>query len=110
LLSVFFFHSSAVPPHLHSFPTRRSSDLTYYLASPIFVTALSGVVLGEHVGWRRWTAILIGFCGVLIALRPSTQTVSWPAMIALGDRKSTRLNSSHVAISYAVFCLKKKKQ
>ena len=49
--------------------------ITYYL-------------LGERVGWRRWTAILIGFCGVLIALRPSTQTVSWPAMIALGGSLS----------------------
>ena len=45
-------------------------------------------MLGEHVGWRRWTAILIGFCGVLIALRPSAQTVSWPAMIALGGSLS----------------------
>ena len=59
-----------------------SSPIT--CASPIFVTALSGIVLGEHVGWRRWTAILVGFCGVLIAMRPSAQTVSWPAMIALG--------------------------
>src|SRR3954463_5840600 len=58
--------------------------ITYYLAGPIFVTALSGIVLGEQVGWRRWTAILVGFCGVLIAMRPSAQTVSWPAMIALG--------------------------
>ena len=62
--------------------------ITDYLASPIFVTALSGIVLGERVGWRRWTAIVIGFCGVLIALRPSTQTVSWPAMIALGGSLS----------------------
>jgi len=62
--------------------------ITYYLAAPIFVTALSPLVLGEHIGWRRWTAILIGFCGVLIALRPSTQTVSWPAMIALGGSLS----------------------
>ena len=29
--------------------------ITYYLAGPIFVTALSGLVLGEHIGWRRWT-------------------------------------------------------
>jgi drug/metabolite transporter (DMT)-like permease len=65
--------------------------ITYYLASPIFVTALSGIVLGEHVGWRRWTAILIGFCGVLIALRPSSQTVSWPALIALGGSLSFAL-------------------
>jgi drug/metabolite transporter (DMT)-like permease len=62
--------------------------ITYYLACPIFVTALSGIVLGERIGWRRWTAILIGFCGVLIALRPSAQTVSWPAMIALGGSTS----------------------
>lgn len=62
--------------------------ITYYLASPIFVTALSPLVLREHVGWRRWSAVLIGFCGVLIALRPSSQTVSWPAMIALGGSLS----------------------
>jgi drug/metabolite transporter (DMT)-like permease len=61
---------------------------TYYLACPIFVTALSAVVLRERVGWRRWSAILIGFGGVLVALRPSTQTVSWPAMIALGGSLS----------------------
>jgi drug/metabolite transporter (DMT)-like permease len=57
--------------------------VTYYLATPIFVTALSAVVLREEVGWRRWSAILIGFCGVLIALKPSAQSVTWPAMIAL---------------------------
>src|SRR3979490_2669370 len=62
--------------------------VTYYLACPIFVTALSAMVLRERVGWRRWSAILIGFCGVLIALRPSAQTVSWPAMIALGGSQS----------------------
>ncbi|MFO1110414.1 MAG: DMT family transporter [Bradyrhizobium sp.] len=57
--------------------------ITYYLASPIFVTALSGLVLHEKIGWRRWSAVMIGFIGVLIALRPSAQTVSWPALIAL---------------------------
>jgi drug/metabolite transporter (DMT)-like permease len=58
--------------------------ITYYLACPIFVTALSAVILREHVGWRRWSAVVAGFCGVLIALQPSAQTVSWPALIALG--------------------------
>jgi drug/metabolite transporter (DMT)-like permease len=58
--------------------------ITYYLACPIFVTALSAIVLRERVGWRRWSAVLIGFCGVLIALGPSSQTASWPAAIALG--------------------------
>lgn len=57
--------------------------ITYYLATPIFITALSAIVLREHVGWRRWSAILVGFCGVLIALHPSAQTVTWPAVIAL---------------------------
>jgi drug/metabolite transporter (DMT)-like permease len=65
--------------------------VTYYLACPIFVTALSAIVLRERVGWRRWSAVLIGFCGVLIALRPSSQTVSWPAMIALGGSFSFAL-------------------
>jgi drug/metabolite transporter (DMT)-like permease len=62
--------------------------ITYYLACPIFVTALSAIVLREQVGWRRWSAVMIGFCGVLIALRPSSQTVSWPALIALGGSMS----------------------
>jgi len=62
--------------------------ITYYLAGPIFVTALSAIVLREQVGWRRWSAVLIGFCGVLLALRPSSQTVSWPAIIALSGSLS----------------------
>jgi drug/metabolite transporter (DMT)-like permease len=62
--------------------------ITYYLAGPIFVTAMSAIFLRERVGWRRWTAILIGFCGVLIALLPSAQTISLPALIALGGSLS----------------------
>jgi drug/metabolite transporter (DMT)-like permease len=61
---------------------------TYYLACPIFVTALSAIVLRERVGWRRWSAVLIGFGGVVIALHPSSQSISWPAMIALGGSLS----------------------
>jgi drug/metabolite transporter (DMT)-like permease len=62
--------------------------VTYYLACPIFVTALSAIVLRERVGWRRWSAILIGFLGVLIALHPSAQSFSWPALIALSGSLS----------------------
>jgi drug/metabolite transporter (DMT)-like permease len=58
--------------------------ITFYLASPIFVTALSALVLREQVGWRRWCAVGVGFCGVLIAMQPSAQTITWPALIALG--------------------------
>lgn len=57
--------------------------VTFYLAGPIFVTALSAVVLKEKVGWRRWSAVLVGFVGVVIALRPSPATLTWPALIAL---------------------------
>ena len=62
--------------------------ITYYLACPIFVTALSGIVLREKIGWLRWSAVLIGFCGVLIALKPSAESVSWPALIALAGSTS----------------------
>jgi len=56
---------------------------TCYLAAPIFVTAFSAIFLREQVGWRRWTAVVVGFIGVLIALRPTGATISWPALIAL---------------------------
>jgi drug/metabolite transporter (DMT)-like permease len=58
--------------------------ITFYLAAPIFVTALSAIFLGEHVDNRRWAAVGVGFCGVLIALRPSAGVFGWPAAIALG--------------------------
>lgn len=58
--------------------------ITFYLAAPIFVTALSALVLREQVGWRRWCAVGVGFCGVLIAMQPSAQTITWSALIALG--------------------------
>jgi S-adenosylmethionine uptake transporter len=45
--------------------------MSFYMAGPIYVAAMSHLVLGEKVGWRRWAAILIGFCGVIIMLKPS---------------------------------------
>ncbi|GAB4195676.1 MAG: DMT family transporter [Thalassobaculales bacterium] len=41
-------------------------------AAPLFITALSVPMLGEKVGWRRWTAVLIGFLGVMVMLRPGS--------------------------------------
>jgi drug/metabolite transporter (DMT)-like permease len=58
--------------------------VTFYLAAPIFVTALSANFLGEYVDIRRWAAVGAGFGGVLIALRPSAGVFGWPAAIALG--------------------------
>src|SRR5688500_19347158 len=77
LLFHFFFLYPCAHRHLHSFPTRRSSDLSI------------------------WKSSGVG-CG-----RSSTGTAR-PEPAACPDRKSTRLNSSHLVISYAVFCLKKK--
>lgn len=57
--------------------------MTYWLAAPIYVAALSPLMLGEHVGWRRWSAILVGFAGVIIALSPSRDSFTLPALIAL---------------------------
>src|SRR5690625_6840935 len=74
----FFLFSSYVHRVLHSFPTRRSSDLAD--APRRRGRTRDGTAGKRHHHQRR-----LG-----------------------GDRKSTRLNSSHVAISYAVFCLKKK--
>ncbi len=50
---------------------------------PLLVAALSGPVLGEWVGWRRWTAIGAGFVGVLIILRPGLGVFDPAALIAL---------------------------
>lgn len=57
--------------------------MTYWLAAPIYVAAVSPLLLGEKVGWRRWTAILVGFAGVIIALEPSAKTFTLPALICL---------------------------
>jgi drug/metabolite transporter (DMT)-like permease len=60
-----------------------ADTVAFYLAGPIYVTALSAIFLREKVGWRRWTAIVVGFVGVMIALQPSPATFTWPALIAL---------------------------
>jgi S-adenosylmethionine uptake transporter len=57
--------------------------MTFYMATPLIITALSAPLLGEKVERFRWIAVLVGFVGVLIALRPSPQMLSWAAPIAL---------------------------
>src|SRR5215475_5442090 len=57
--------------------------MTFYMAAPLMVTALSAPLLGEKVERFRWIAVLVGFVGVLIALRPSSHMLSWAAPIAL---------------------------
>ena len=50
---------------------------------PLLVVALSGPVLGEPVGWRRWTAVGVGLIGMLMILRPGTQTLSMSMGLAV---------------------------
>jgi drug/metabolite transporter (DMT)-like permease len=40
-------------------------------------------LLGEPVGWRRWSAVVVGFIGVIVCLRPGIAALTWPAVIAL---------------------------
>lgn len=57
--------------------------MTYWLAAPIYVAAISPLLLKEPVGWRRWSAIVVGFIGVVIALEPSSQTLTPQAIMSL---------------------------
>jgi len=51
---------------------------------PLLVTALSVVILREHVGLWRWGAVLVGFVGAVIIIRPGVEVVTWTAVLPLG--------------------------
>jgi len=57
--------------------------MTFYMAGPIIVTAISGLLMGEKVGPYRWGAVIVGFVGVVIALAPTGAAFSPGALIAL---------------------------
>lgn len=54
-----------------------------WFAAPLFITALSVVVLKEQVGWRRWLGIVAGLLGVLIMLRPGSSLFAWASLLPL---------------------------
>src|SRR5262245_65250016 len=89
LSDFFFFYSYGDPRDLHAFPTRRSSDLGCAAKKKPRLSAPRDDLFGRAGA---------GFFGG-----------GAPFQKIQRDRKSTRLNSSHLGISYAVFCLKKKK-
>jgi drug/metabolite transporter (DMT)-like permease len=61
-----------------------ADTLAIYFVQPILITALSPVVLGERVDVRRWMMVLIGFCGVLVIIRPGFQQLNPGVFFALG--------------------------
>lgn len=63
-------------------------------SAPIFITALSVPLLGETVGWRRWCAVLVGFAGVLIIVRPGGDTFQPASLYILAT-----------AVLYALFMI-----
>lgn len=58
---------------------------------PLLVCALSVPFLGETVGWRRWTAIAVGFLGVLIIVRPGSDAFNPAALLSLTGAVSTAI-------------------
>src|SRR5206468_11375869 len=98
LTTIVSFQRSGAHRHLHSFPTRRSSDLDELRQEGI-TGARQSV---ESVPWPGEEIVPADAATASDRAR-GTSTFGFT-----GDRKSTRLNSSHDQISYAVFCLKKK--
>src|SRR5690606_40726032 len=105
-----FSQSYAVPRRLHSFPTRRSSDLTVALPTlaadfGVATSSIEWVVVGYLLSLAVWIPAS-GWIGDRVGTK-RTLLFALGVFTVASDRKSTRLNSSHVKSSYAVFCLKK---
>ncbi len=64
---------------LHFMPLADVAAITFTV--PLIATALSVVILREPVGIRRWTAVLIGFGGMLIIVRPGAEMFDWPVLL-----------------------------
>ena len=62
--------------------------------TPFIVAALGGPMLGEWIGWRRWTAIVVGFAGILLVTRPGTGGIHPAALLVVG-----------AAICYALYSI-----
>jgi drug/metabolite transporter (DMT)-like permease len=58
--------------------------LAIFFVEPFILTAMSALFLGEQVGWRRWSAIAVGFSGALIVIQPSFVDFGWVALLPLG--------------------------
>src|SRR5439155_27378015 len=99
-------------------PPTEIYTLSLHDALPIYRTVAIGCQTAnrnddDRRTERPWTSLASGVQATIRALPHGSAITGRPmvsALVGMVDRKSTRLNSSHVAISYAVFCLKKKKE
>jgi drug/metabolite transporter (DMT)-like permease len=73
--TLFFFGA------LGEMPLADATALVF--TTPLIVTAVSAAFLGETVGWKRWAAVLVGFGGVLVIVRPSPDFTNWIALLPL---------------------------
>ena len=62
-----------------------ADTLAIFFVQPLIVTLLSPLVLGERVGLRRWVAVMIGFLGTLVIIRPGFQALNPGVFLALGS-------------------------
>ena len=74
--NILFFYSISI--------ISLAKALTLAFIAPLIVTALSPVLLGEKVGFRRWTAVVIGFIGSLVVIRPGFVEFNLASIAALG--------------------------
>ena len=81
-------------------------------STPFLIAIFAGPMLGEWVGWRRWTAILVGFSGVLLVVRPGMGGMQWAALLSFASaicygfyniltRMLSRTDSSETTLFYA---------
>jgi drug/metabolite transporter (DMT)-like permease len=68
-----------------------ATALAIVFSSPLLVAALSATMLGEPVGPRRWTAIIAGFIGVLIIIRPGGASFTWLLLIPVAAASASAL-------------------
>ncbi len=94
---------------LAALPIADASAVAY--VSPLAITLLSVVILGETVGWRRWTAVVVGLIGVIVMLRPGAGVIQPAALLVLfsavlyatGNLITRAIGGTESAVSLSLF-------
>lgn len=88
-----------------------AETVSLFFSAPIFITILSVIFLGEKVEFRGWMAVLVGFFGVIIMLRPSSEMIDPAALLALltavlyavGSIITRKLGKTETGVSLAFY-------